>query len=657
MSPSRNRDGLTASQIAAMGLPGMPNDVRNIRLRAAREGWPFTERRGSGGTERVYPITALPAEAQAAYVRRLASSPVEVDTAASDELLERFENASEPNQARARERLRIVSAVVEAVHLGIPITQAIEAAREGTSYGFRTVRRWYDTVAREPRAHWLALLLPAYEGTPQPRVEIHPTVRAIYAGLYLRAERPSHAEVYRNTAAIAEQEGLPMPSPHVMRRRIMQEVGTGAQVLARDGAEALMRLVPSMVREKDHLHAMQILNGDGHVFDVRVRWPDDHVSRPMLMALQDVYSGMIVGWRVDETENGHAIQLLCADVFTRLGIPSEIFFDNGRAWMNKKMTGGLMRRFRGEYVPGEPEGFLVELGVRIHCTTPYHGQAKPVERAWRDIAGSVAKDIRLAGAYTGPNPLEKPHNYDEEKAVDLATFLEVVADGIREHNERTGRDTPTARGRSFHETFMESYERSPIIKAGEAARRHLLLSVADIRVHRSLAQLQFLGNIYTCAELIEHMGKRVRIRFDPQDLQKGLYVYTDTNKLIGFAETQLRGAFNDVETPKLIAQKRKEVRKTARAALEAVDRLNEAELKALQSATRAAKPEPVEPVPSVVRPLEMIQAQQRKAALRGASAPEPADDTNVAKRAEAMLLDLGRNAFADLDAQKRAGTG
>lgn len=659
MSQSRDSDGLTASQLAAMALPGLTTAARNIRLRAARENWPYAERRSSGGLERVYPITALPAEAQAAYVRRLASTPVDVDTAASDELLERFETASEANQRRARERLPIVAAVVEATHLGLPVTQAIEAARAGTPFGFRTVRRWYDTVAKEPRAHWLPLLLPAYEGTPQPRVEIHPTVRAIYAGLYLRAERPSHAEVYRNTAAIAEQQGLPMPSPHVMRRRILQELGTSAQVLAREGTDALMRLVPSMVREKGHLHAMQILNGDGHVFDARVRWPDGHVSRPMLMALQDVYSGMIVGWRIDETENGHAIRLLCADVFTRLGIPSEIYFDNGRAWMNKEMTGGLMYRNRFPYVPGEAEGFLVELGVKVHCTTPYHGQAKPIERAWRDVAGNIAKDIRLAGFYTGSNPTAKPHNYDDEKAVDLDLFLEVVADGVREHNERPGRETATARGRSFHETFMESYERSPITKAGEVARRHLLLSVRDLSVHRSVAQLQFMGNVYTCPELLDHLGKRVRIRFDPQDLHKGLYVYTDANKLIGFAETQLRAGFNDLEAPKAIARIRKQVRTAAKAKLEAELRLDAAELAAFQQAARAAKPEPMEPVASVVRPLEMKQAQQRKAALRGA-APELADDpSNVAKRAEAMLLDLGRKALADLDAAhgKRAGTG
>jgi len=658
MSQSRNSDGFTAAQLAAMALPGLPTTKGKIIGRATREAWPFVERRTRGGIERVYPITALPAEAQAAYVRRLASTPVEVDTTASDELLAKFENASEANQRRARERLRIVAAVVEAVHLGVPVTQAIEAAREGTGYGFRTVRRWYDTVAKEPRAHWLALLLPAYEGTPKPRVEIHPTVRAVYAGLYLRAERPSHAEVYRNTAAIAEQQGLPMPSPHVLRRRILQELGTGAQVLAREGADALMRLVPSMVREKGHLHAMQILNGDGHVFDVRVRWPDGHTSRPTLIALQDVYSGMIVGWRVDESENGHAIRLLCADVFTRLGIPSEIYFDNGRAWMNKEMTGGLMYRNRFPYVPGEAEGFLVELGVKVHCTTPYHGQAKPIERAWRDVAASISKDIRLAGFYTGSSPATKPHNYDDEKAVDLATFLEVVADGIREHNERPGRETATARGRSFYETFVESYQHAPIVKAGEAARRHLLLAVRDIRVHRSVAQLEFLGNVYTCPELIEHLGKRVRIRFDPQDLHKGLYVYTDDNKLIGFAETVLRAGFNDLEAPKEIARIRKQVRKAARAKLDAELRLDEAELKAMHRAARAAKPEPAEVVPSVVRPLEMLQSAKRKAAIRGA-APKPADPgTDVAKRANAMLLDLGRKALADLDAQrvKRAGT-
>ena len=50
------RNFLSASQIAALGLPGLPATKVGIRAFADREGWPYEEKKGVGGTRRVYDV-------------------------------------------------------------------------------------------------------------------------------------------------------------------------------------------------------------------------------------------------------------------------------------------------------------------------------------------------------------------------------------------------------------------------------------------------------------------------------------------------------------------------------------------------------------------------------------------------------------------------
>jgi hypothetical protein len=48
----------TAAEIAALKLPGLPTSKVGVRALAEREGWTFEERKGVGGTRRVYSLPA-----------------------------------------------------------------------------------------------------------------------------------------------------------------------------------------------------------------------------------------------------------------------------------------------------------------------------------------------------------------------------------------------------------------------------------------------------------------------------------------------------------------------------------------------------------------------------------------------------------------------
>lgn len=129
-----------------------------------------------------------------------------------------------------------------------------------------------------------------------------------------------------------------------------------------------------------------------------MEWPDGTINRPQIVAFQDLYSGKILSWRVDHDPNKVMVMAAFGELVENWGIPKRCLFDNGREFANKWMTAGAPTRFRFKVREDDPIGVLSLLGIQMHWATPAHGQAKPIERAFRDLASDVAKDPRFAGA-------------------------------------------------------------------------------------------------------------------------------------------------------------------------------------------------------------------------------------------------------------------
>jgi len=45
-----------------------------------------------------------------------------------------------------------------------------------------------------------------------------------------------------------------------------------------------------------------------------IKWPDGQIGRPVMLAWQDVFSGMILAHRVGKTESTELIRLSCGDM-------------------------------------------------------------------------------------------------------------------------------------------------------------------------------------------------------------------------------------------------------------------------------------------------------------------------------------------------------
>lgn len=523
-------EGYTAAELA--GLPGMPPSERHVRLRAAREGWPFLERCQNGGRAKLYPAEALPATTREALALRWTPEAVHVEAAVlGSELADRFTRATPGNREAAVRRVRAVRALHALVDTGTRRADALAlvAAEEGEST--RTIQRWDAAVRGRPEADWAALLLPKYQGRTDLE-RVHPEAWNWLLSDYLRPARPAFSACYRRLVELAPVRGWePIPSVWSLQRRLEREVPASTVAFRREGQKAYERMLPSQRRDKSTLGALGWVNADGHKLDVFAAWPTTdgrtRVARPILVAWQDIYSGKILGWRLDETENADAVRLAFADMLRDYGIPERATVDNGHAFAGKEMTGGQAGRHRfGAGDEGELDGLYKAFGIEAHFARPYHGQAKPIERAFRDLCEEIARHPDCAGAYTGNSPTAKPDDYGS-RAVPIADLAALVAREIARHNARTGRTSAVARGRSFDEVFAASYEDPTrvIRRATEAQIRWLLLPSVALVVSKLESTVTWHGNRYHDAALIELRGERVLVKYDPHDLQAGVWVF------------------------------------------------------------------------------------------------------------------------------------
>lgn len=661
--------GFTAQQLA--GLPGLPSTAKHIQLRAQREAWPATvcAGRGRSGTTRLYPVSVLPAETQAALVTRVTeAASVTVDVT----------SVTEERRELVLERARLVNAVVELVGKGASVEVAIEQVRALTecAHSGRTLRRWWSACRGLERGEWPAALMPAWRGRGG-QAECHADAWQYVYDDWLRESKSCLASSYRRMIAVAAFEGwVPVPSLTAVRRRIQREVPHEIIVLRRSGARALERLYPSQTRDKSHFGVLQAVNADGHLFDVMVVWPDGIVGRPMLVGFQDLRTGKILSWRVDRSENTDVIRLAFADMVTDFGVPSQAYLDNGRSWASKEITGGTANRYRGRVRAEDPEGLMTMLGVKVRFTRPYHGQSKPIERAWRDFCADIAKHPAFDRAYVGSNPTKRPENYAVQhtpgkaghgkNAIPLETFLAVVSLGIQEHNARGGR--VALAGRSFDEVFAELYAVGPIRKVTEEQRRLLYLAMDHVKVLQD-STVGAYGTRYFAPFLMSQVGRKVTVRFHPDRPEAGAFVYASDGSYLGFAALWGSKRFDDKVAARDHEHARRAATKAVKVAAAGQRKMSGRDLAAYHLRTAAAPAEPL--ISKVVAPcfganiptlphelVEMAPTAAEKKVRRERDANVirigRAAMTTLEQHADDdIVAELGRAAFAKLAGERR----
>jgi putative transposase len=632
----------TADEIAAAALPDMPATKRGVNARAEDEGWraqgAFARRRAGKGGGWEYHWRLFPSRAQRKLLLA-AAAPAPKAPRDRDEVWAWFEGLPDEVRGKAAERLRIVQEVEAMVPvLGKHLAVRQIAATHGV--GASTIWTWLGAIEGVRPDDRLPHLAPRHRAqAAKPKLaECSPEFWDTLKSDYLRLAKPPFTDCHRRAVRIAAQNGWSTIPERTARRRLDREVSHVTQVARREGPEALKRLYQPQVRDKTALHAMQVVNADFHKWDNLVLWPGiEKPVRPQMVAFQDIFSGRILSFRFDLSANSTAVLLAAGDMIEAWGIPEHVLFDNGREFGAEKVTGGAATRYRFTVKDDDIPGLFTSLGCEIHWATPYSGQSKPIERAFRDMCQSIAKDPRFDGAYTGNRPDAKPEDYGS-RAIPLEEFVRVVTEGIQEHNTRAGRRSEVAFGRSFAEVFDESYAIAPIRKATEAQRRLWLMGAEGVAAGARNGAIKFERNVFWDHWMTEIAGDRVVIRFDADDYMAGLHVYALSGAYLGHAPMLEATGFRDQAESTIFNKARRAFVKAAKAAAAAEVVYTAAQLGSLLD---GAAPEPgVKPDAKVVKP------------VFGGHAKPVAADTTLRAVQEGIAIDLAaRRPVADEEAE------
>lgn len=664
------REWWTAKELADLKLPGLPATERGVQTKAAAEGWKSRPRAGrGGGTE--YHLSALPSPAQVALTLAMQKAPAPAEAAAEgadqpsrDQLWAWYAEAPQAKKDAAKKRLEVLDAL-ETLYRKGGMTRDVAAAHIAQHYGVSkaSIYNWLKLTHGRDRADWLPALAPRHAGSVE-RVECCGEAWDFIRSAYLRDSEPPFADCYAELKRAAEPRGWVYPSERTLLRRLQAAVHPAVVTLCRKGAQAAARMYPAQERDRSHFTAMEAVNADGHVFDVMVKSKDGkRIVRPIIIGFQDLFSGMIVAWRLTETENSWDVRLTIGDMVETYGIPKAVWLDNGRAFASKWLTGGTPTRFRFAVRDEDPVGILTQLigPENIHWTTPYHGQAKPIERAWKDLASDISRSAFCDGAYTGPNPMEKPENY-ASRALKWDDFEAFVASQINEHNDRTGRKAKNCAGRSFRETFNESYEKHPVRKVTEEQRRLWLLAAEGIQASSRDGSLKLMGNRYFAEFLHLHMGEKVAARFDPDYLHDGLHVYTMDGRYLGHAPVVEPVGFDDADKAREHARAKRQWLRGVKLQRDAEVRMSAAKVAELIPLNLGPVAPPEAKVVALARPVldlkQTVKAEPLSAAaaekhaalvVEFGRAPTPAKDEKTIRleRAARIAADLAAGRAVD----------
>lgn len=517
-------------QIASIaGVAGYPTHKTSLIKRLAREGsvrLVGVAARGQKGF--FYEVSSLRAPLRDAL---LAAGAVKAPEDRPDPLAA-YQRAPASQKQEAERRLRMVRRVKAMLADGAATGRALAAVAAEFECSVSAVKSALKAIQGVDEGAWLAALVKGYKG--RQAAPIAPELWRIFVADYGRVERPALIAAYERTCKEAARRGLgPVPSAKTFARAWARQ-SRAEQVFMRDGEKALAATFPHIERDRSSMKPMDGANVDGREWDVAVRWPDGREGRPVVTMVQDEATGFLLGWIVADVESADIYRRVLCDVFTTQGVPRRITFDNTRAAANKALTAGAKGRHRFKDRADDIMGLLPRIGCDPRFAIPENGRSKLVERAFAELKERSEKDPRMAGAYTGRSPSEKPANYGE-CAVPVELFKTVLVEAVTHFNTRVDRRGKVAFKTSYRALFEQGLAETSVRKLSDAQRR-LFFTIAAARKVSPSGEVR-LGKRphearYWSPALRDHAGEIVVVRFDPDNLNAPVLVETRDERLI-----------------------------------------------------------------------------------------------------------------------------
>lgn len=585
------------------------------------------------------PLGSLPTEAQVAYLRGYGQGIQHVVVDDSEEW------DGSPLWARevAEERMAILAAwdryvaanpdksKTEATEDFIRTWQVLSDENKlsmGTLYRWRRAYREGDRCALLPR--WGRLAKDNRRG----QRGIDPEAFGVFMKMYGTLQQRTIADCYRDLVLIAADKGWRVPSLRTMQRLIEENVRADTLIYLREGPEAWQqKCAPYILRDMEAIRGCEVWVGDQHRLDFFCKGPNGKPVRPWLTAWIDFRSTKLLGWYIGYANNTDTIMAAFERAATNpaIGLPNDIYIDNGRDYSSYEFAGRGHRRERKEKVDeARVRSLVVHLGIAPHFAIPRNARAKTIERDFRIVAEQFSKRFET---WCGSNNEEKPAGLDELlKDLNRVPSLEEVRelfDGWVVHMYNKNPSQGEGRkGECPDETFQRT--RGPIRLAPSSALRLCLMRHTQPLVVRR-SGITFMGQRYMNPELVAHEGEKVYLRYRDDDMSR-VHVFTLDDEYLMDVELQGRvaamGATKE-DFRKARSMEKEALRITRQAAemREAVglepDTLARAIERRAQDPNRPPDPE----TPNVIEPVR-ISHQLREAAKAMEMAQAVGDDTN-----------------------------
>ncbi len=607
-------DLLTARQISdALGVTRY-----TISRRIKKENIHVTQKRINGGIANLVAFNDLPPDLKAAVQlkhgqreRPVVSEKVQALLDAEEETREQpiqhtvdwshYDQKTEAQKGKAAKKLvilRELKLLLDYAGEKKKVTETMQRIADRHEMSVKTLNNWWYGRKGKPgviyfdEMDWPAVLVNCHTGR-RPSGAFSQEAFDWFSSFYLHRSQPSLKDSYRRTEERAAAEGWVMPSERTMERYINDQISAFSRVFFREGEVAVRKLHPFQHRDKTCFKAGEAVTGDGLKFDrVWVEFPDGEIINTATgWFWQDIYSGKILAYRLDKTENTDVFRLATYDL-TALCTPYYVQVDNTRVAANKAMTGQSKGRYRFKNLPTDPMGILLHLGMDVHFTNPDHKVSnpgvKPIERAF-GIGGIHDK--------VATNPQLRDRGFSRKTAIPFDEFRQIVADEVVRHNAQKKRRSDVCQGiYSFDEAFARSFATAAPRISSEEQRRLLLKMPEQVRAAKDNGVISIKAgrsssgrNRYYCDELIEFGGQELVVFYDPQNLHGKVNVYSLDNRYLFDAEWMPSVAFNDQGDSREYFKNDQRRRKSAKLMAQAERRMDNLDLQKYAPEKRAAE--------------------------------------------------------------------
>ena len=324
-----------------------------------------------------------------------------------------------------------------------------------------------------------------------------------------------------------------VPSVSAFKRKV-RTIPEYAILKYRTGTKAFNDALPHMIRDKSDVMSNDIWCSDHHRADVFVKNSTGHVIRPWITVFTDIRSTKIMSFIVREADPNTTVVKKCLRLgIEKYGVPNEIYTDNGKDYKAKELS--------EEY----PLSVMNVLGIGKVTATPYHGQAKPVERFFRTLEERFGK---MFYSYAGNDAKKRPeHMQKTNKVLDkdkdipsLEFYIEKLTEYISEYNN-TAHYGEGMDGRTPNQVYSENI--TEIREIGDSNALRLLFGKT---VERTVQKngIAMYNNTFTNndGKLIPYYDKKVMVTYDPDDLET-VYIFDAEYNYICSASAKLKTPF------------------------------------------------------------------------------------------------------------------